>query len=436
MISRTGLSKMKPVRSRVFTWAVILCLMLLVAGTQRASTQTNGLHKGDVLAGADFGHIYQFGPDGSLLGTLDTTTGSSHTTGMCFDSSGDLYVTTFDNNAVSKFDNTGSLVNGSFASGLSEPESCVVDAAGDIYVGQAGGNKQIIEFNSDGGQIGSFSPAPENIGTDWIALASDQCTMFYTSEGNNVKRYDVCKDVQLPDFTSAPLSGPCFALRIRPNGEVMVACSSVVYRIDPTGNVIQFYPGFGQGNLFALNLDPDGTSFWTGDLNGGTIYKIDISSGASLIKPIRVDTKILGGLAVVGEIAAAQLPPTPTPTPAPYIPPPPPVPPQPNQNQNPSLDPFIALLVFAIIILLVLGVIGVVGVLVIILIVRVFQPKKVRPQPHRAVGWVEKHEDMGQQVMEVSSDAPVPSVRLHLVQGEPEISIEFESPDKPRENGS
>jgi sugar lactone lactonase YvrE len=417
--------------------------MLLLAGPDRVFSapprQTNGLHKGDVLAGVDRGRIYQFGPDGRLLGILDTASGEgSVAAGMCFDSSGSLYAATFDNNGLSKFDSTGVLLNSSFAAGLSEPESCVVDAAQNIYVGQAGGDQQIIKLDPSGKSIGSFSPATEKLGTGWITLDPDQCTMFYTSGGSGIKRYDVCKAVQLPDFTAQPLSGPCYEVRIRPNGELMVACASQVYRLDSFGNVIQTYTGLGNGVLFALTLDPDGTSFWTADTNIATIYRLDILTGKQMVKPIRADASKLGGLAVVGEIAVQlqppPLPPAPQP-PNPVVPPPLPPAPPPAPPQEPTSNP-LPYIVGGVLILLVLG-----GILVVAIVVIVFRSlsrpgKKDRPERKRSSGRVEKHEDIGSQVVEVEpgSARPISSIRLHSVQGQVDTSIETEPPGKPREN--
>ncbi|MDX1670055.1 MAG: hypothetical protein R3194_11600, partial [Limnobacter sp.] len=36
-----------------------------------------------------------------------------------------------------------------------------------------------------------FDVATDDRGSDWIDLAADQCTMYYTSEGTLVKRFDV-----------------------------------------------------------------------------------------------------------------------------------------------------------------------------------------------------------------------------------------------------
>jgi len=57
--------------------------------------------------------------------------------------------------------------------------------------------------------------------------------------------------------------------------------------------------------LFALNLDPDGTSFWTGDLGGDNkVFRVDIASGAVLtsFNTLQAGDNTLGGLTVFGEI--------------------------------------------------------------------------------------------------------------------------------------
>ena len=66
----------------------------------------------------------------------------------------------------------------------------------------------------------------------------------------------------------------------------LVADSDSVLLLDQNGNVIQTYscsslPGC-QGLLFAVSVDPDGTSFWTGDSYSGDIWQIDIATGEVL----------------------------------------------------------------------------------------------------------------------------------------------------------
>ena len=261
---------------------------------------------GNVFAGVGAGKINVYTPTGTLIQTLDTTSGSTEQTGMCFDSTGHLYTTDWTAGNMAKFDNTGALVTFPWAGPFStNPESCVLDNAGNVYTGEVGGAVMIRKWTQAGAPLATYSAAPEVRGLNWIDLASDQCTIHYTSEGPSIKRFNVCTNTQLSDFTTG-LSAPCFALRIRPNGEVMVACSSQVYRLSSTGTTIQTYTAASVGELstfFALNLDPDGTSFWTAGYSTGHVYRINISTGALITTftapPNAIST---AGLAIFGEI--------------------------------------------------------------------------------------------------------------------------------------
>ena len=174
----------------------------------------------------------------------------------------------------------------------------------------------MLKFDTTGALLDTFDPATGPRGTDWIDLASNQVTLFYTSEGDSIKRYDLGADAQLSDFaTIPPGDGAAYALRIRPNGEVMVAKTDKVYRLDAAGNIMQFYdtddlPIPESSFFFALNLDPDGTSFWTAGFSTGNIYRINIETGAVITQfnagPV---SPSLAGLAVFGEITAVNPPP-------------------------------------------------------------------------------------------------------------------------------
>src|SRR2546428_4869899 len=264
---------------------------------------------GDVFVGG-FGHVDQFSPAGVLKDTLDTMTGGYpfEVTGMCFDALGNLRVTDYSRNQMSLFDNSGNLLQSSWGGPFNfHPESCAVDMSGNIYVGQSDGLQQILKFSPAGTLLGGFSAAGQNRGTDWIDIAADQCTVYYTSEGSSVKTFDVCANVQGLDFATG-LAGPCYALRIRPNSEVIVACLTKVYRLNSSGMVLQTYPNpAGRGVLFAMNLDPDGTSFWTAvrfDIAGTSdlIYRIDITTGTILTTI--TEPNGAHGLAIFGEITA------------------------------------------------------------------------------------------------------------------------------------
>ena len=66
---------------------------------------------GDVFAGVGDGKVDHYTSTGTLLETLDTTTGSSEQTGMCFDDEGNLYTTDFTAGKMSRFDKNGVLLD-------------------------------------------------------------------------------------------------------------------------------------------------------------------------------------------------------------------------------------------------------------------------------------------------------------------------------------
>src|SRR5262245_29482132 len=259
---------------------------------------------GDVFVGVGTGFNKHFSPAGVLLDTLNTLTGCNEDLGMAFTSTNHLLATAafgacFGAGQVVEFDDMGNLI-GPFGSGYSDStESIVIDASGNVYVGQPDGTMALKKFDSAGNFLTDFFPAPENRGTDWNDLAADQCTMFYTSEGNAIKRFDVCTNTQLADFASSAAS-PKYALRIRSNGEVLVAATSVLERYSPGGVLMQTY-AFPGTVSFAMNLDPDGVHFWTADYISGTVYQYDIASGAIVFSFPSTPFTFASGLAIVGE---------------------------------------------------------------------------------------------------------------------------------------
>jgi hypothetical protein len=268
--------------------------------------------KGDVFAAIGNGMVSEYTPTGTLVQTLNTGLGGL-TTGMAFDSSGNLYVTDFDVGKISKFDKNGNQVNGSFVTGLNNPESIVFDKSGNFYVGDAGSDL-IRKFNPSGTLLASYTVARENRGTDWIDLSADGKTAYYTSEGTHVKVSDLAGNKQLPDF--ATLGGSvAYALRLLPGGGALVADTENVARLDSSGNTTQTYNAPGENTWFSLNLDPNGTSFWSGNFGTGNIYEFNIGGGPP-IQTIPTGSSSLFGVAVFGEVTVVH----PTPDPGPGLP--------------------------------------------------------------------------------------------------------------------
>jgi YD repeat-containing protein len=281
---------------------------------------------GDVLL-AGLGVVNHYDKDMNLIAFYQPKE-SNITTGMAFDAQANLYVTNWDAANISKFDSAGNLVPPNpFVTGDPEHasllnESLVFDAAGNFYVGQAtnhsGPRAQVLEFSPTGAQLDLFELAAEDRGSDWVDLAADQRTLYYTSEGQRIMRYDVRTHTQLADFAHLPDgSGEAYALRILPDGGVLVADTLDIKRLDAAGNVIQTYDAPGDDQWFALNLDPDGKSFWSADIPTGNFVKFDIASGkilASQTAGREMDPGVPGddgnsfmafGVTVFGELTAA-----------------------------------------------------------------------------------------------------------------------------------
>lgn len=258
---------------------------------------------GDVFVGIGNGLIAWYRPDGTFVQNLDSTTGSLEMTGMAFDSAGNLYATAFQAQRVAKFDTQGNFL-GLFGSGYNaDPESMIFNAAGEAFVGQADGTRHIKKFDAAGNFIRDFVVATQDRGSDWIDLDPNQCIMFYTSEGTKIFQYDVCADMQLPDI-NVPAANTLYALRQLPNGEFLVANTTNLLRLDASGNLLQTYdtPNPADENFFfAMNLDPDGTSFWTAGYSTFNVYKFDIATGNILTQFKANGLFSIAGLAIFGE---------------------------------------------------------------------------------------------------------------------------------------
>jgi len=278
-----------------------LCLGL--SGQASAATFATG----DIFASVGSGQVQHYSSAGVLLETLNTGQGG-FTTGSAFDGAGNLYVTNFGANSVTKFTgpsdpHTTSL----FGSGYSTPESILFDASGNVYVGNLGNG--IRKFDASGVFLGSV------LGTtrvDWIDLAADQKTMLYTDEGNSIHSVNVVTGIANPNFSSALANG--FALRILGDGTVLVADEVNVKLLNSSGAVIRTYGATGENSWFSLNLDPDGTSFISGNFNTGNFYRFNIATGGvdtfTQVVHTGVGPSALFGLSVFGEITQGGPPPT------------------------------------------------------------------------------------------------------------------------------
>ena len=272
---------------------------------------------GDVFAGIGNGRFNHFSPTGTLLETLNDGQiggGQNATTGMCFDPAGNMYGTNLNANSMSKFSNNGTLLAATFGSFNNAPESCLILGGTVMYVSEVLGTGDILKLNLSGTQLANYD-TPRS---DWIDLAADQCTMFYSDEGPTIHRFNVCTNTALANFVTVG-GANFYALRILPNGDVLVAAAGSVRRFNSAGTeILPAYTASGETFFFALNTDPDGTHFWSGGITSGQIYKFNLTPVGPPVLTFssQIGTgggTILAGLAVFGENIVSN--PTPTPTP-------------------------------------------------------------------------------------------------------------------------
>ena len=294
-------------------------------------------NSGDLFVAVGDGQYKVYDNTGSYKQTISDGVVSEgpggFTTGCAFDNAGNLYTTNFSNTKVVKFDgSTGTHgvlqvidAGATFPySSSASSESITFSSNGDFFVGHADGDKDIQRYNAAGVIQQKFNVTTDDRGSDWIDLAADQSTIYYTSEGRRILRYNITTG-QLTDFATLPSEGeseeeeygPAFAMRLlRANspGEnpgLLVADSQDIKRLDGSGEVVQDYDVEGQDHWFALTLDPDDITFWAADSVTGMVYRFNITSGETVGDPIDTDlgegsTTGLFGLCIKGGRGAAQ----------------------------------------------------------------------------------------------------------------------------------
>ena len=190
------------------------------------------------------------------------------------------------------YDSTGTRLASAWAS-VTPVGDCTVDRAGNVYLAGAPstgdnitGRATIRKFDLTGHPLGSYDVAATGYtygrAVYSLDLAADQCTIYYGLDGGEeIQRYDVCTNTQLPLFGGA---GICDQLRVRPNGQVAVTCDTYGELLDASGTRAMNFanpsdPPSTSGRFAAL--DADGTSFWMGTL-AGLLARYDIASGQRL----------------------------------------------------------------------------------------------------------------------------------------------------------
>jgi hypothetical protein len=256
-----------------FLCATALAIALFAMSATAAFAST--WNPGDIFVGVESGNYNVYSNSGTFKETINA--GSGFTTGCAFNNDqSKLFTTYFSDGTVQAFPTAHPHTSALFAGGIGTPEAVVFDKTGNVFVSTSHSFNGIREYNSSGTLINSILPSTQ---IDWIDLAADQKTMFYTGETGTIHRVDVSTPggTALPDFASA--GSVLYALRILPDGGVLVANTGDIQRYNAAGALIQSYDFVGEDSWFALNLDPNGTSFWSADFGTADVVKFNLASG-------------------------------------------------------------------------------------------------------------------------------------------------------------
>lgn len=365
----------------VAPFAALVFVLVTALGWCGAEVSAQGreFEKGDLFVSVGDGVIRWMDESGNGIRDLETRDDNPQSdegqiTDLCFDDQGNLYTMNFHTHTISVFDRTGELIEAAWAdawSGTFEqfgPETCafardgsmlvgesirLVEAAGDD--GRADDGARLLRISREGDVLEVFEPPLDRSGVDQIALAKDQCTVYYTSEGPDIMAYDVCEDrelaevvhlalsadgctyysrtadnsisafdsclgIQLSDVEAFPsvseqLNVGCSKVRIRPNSELLVGCRDSVIRVDPEGSIIRVFV-FDQ-QVYSINLARDDRHMMATAYRSGDIYRVNIESGfgtedvflETAVNPVELDGGLISGIgavAVYGEIIPGE----------------------------------------------------------------------------------------------------------------------------------
>jgi hypothetical protein len=139
----------------------------------------------------------------------------------------------------------------------------------------------------------AYDVALEQSGSDFVEVAKDQTTIWYTSAGRKILRYNLATESQLSDFVDldyeAKYRPGLRSLRLLPPGDgttgLLVCDGDHVKRLDADGDVIQtYYPSATRRaqDLDKVEITQDRTAFWVSDQLSTSLFKFDLETGAQL----------------------------------------------------------------------------------------------------------------------------------------------------------
>lgn len=148
---------------------------------------------GNLFVGSyTFNTVRQFGADGTFLGTFTPTGALSDPIALAFGAGGDLFVSSFIDSKVVRFDGTTGALIGTFASGngLTNPWGLVFGPDNNLYVSSFA-TDQILRFDGATGDfLNVFAGAAQLDGPRGLAFGPDGDLYVVSLNNNSVVRFD------------------------------------------------------------------------------------------------------------------------------------------------------------------------------------------------------------------------------------------------------
>ncbi len=314
-------------------------LPVLLLAQSNTNTPPPDWNNGDVFVGVSNGSYQVWhsanptsgSPTYKLVNTIsDSLTGA--TNGCGFDLAYRFFGTNSAKNLVDRYaiDNEHPLAQqfptaNNPGSGASFIQSVAFDGGPNAYVAYSGaqnGFGTIERWTKDTNPAhvsstfglytltGTFSvPVDNTNGPGWIDLASDGVTLYYTSQGPNIRTVNT-STTTTGTFASLSNGTTLFALRILPTGDVLVAAQGNALEVNSASVVVNKYQFGGEKNLQALSLDSIvSTRAWIGDASSNDFILFDYTT-KSKIATFNTGTGSagpLGGVCVDGSFSAAEV---------------------------------------------------------------------------------------------------------------------------------
>jgi outer membrane protein assembly factor BamB len=192
----------------------------------------------DVFAGTAAGTVEQLRTGTGLVDTFSSG-GTSFVTTMAFDGGGNLFATNYSERNVMK---------------LAEPTAPHTDSTGaQLLSRNTGSRADRIDLGADNSKL--YFTEYVHKGVFSLDRATGTMSIFNANFGN-------------------------YALRLLADDSMLVADESDIVLLDNRGKRVRTYGVAGNDNRFALDLDPDGKTFWSSDFETGLIQQFDIGTGS------------------------------------------------------------------------------------------------------------------------------------------------------------